>query len=246
MKKIETIGLFRLRNNDHFQFMTDADQLFGKYNPASMGISNEYAGFRNALTLEDEAMRVETGSSKSGMIEALDMQRDVTWNAIRNMIKAYNGSPKEAEVQSAAVLERIVNLYGDPRNLSYNEESAAISNFVTDMLLPANSAHIALLHLADWVNILKTQNDKFQQILNERNAEFANRGNGDVRSARRQIDPMYNAIIEKINATIVLGQSCEAMSGFVTELNEKIKYYKNTISMREGRFAAAAAKEAKA
>jgi hypothetical protein len=244
MKKIEMIGLFRLRNNDHYQFMTDVDKLIGKYSPASLGIANEFDAFRKALMLEDEAMRVETGSSKSGMIETLDVQRDITWNAIRNLVKAYSGSPKEAETQSADALDRIINLYGDPRNLSYNEESAAISNFVTDMLLPANAPHIALLHLSDWVTILKTQNDKFQEILNERNAEFANRGNGDVRSTRREVDPAYNAIVEKINAIIVLGQSAEAISGFVTELNEKIKYYKTTISMREGRVAAA--KEAKA
>ena len=246
MKKIETIGLFRLRNNDHYQFMTDADNLIVKYTPASLNVVKEYGAFKKALTLEDAAMRVETGSSKSEMIETLDTQRDITWNAIRNLIKAYSGSPKEVETQSAAVLDRIINLYGDPRNLSYNEESAAIANFVSDMLLPVNAPHLALLHVSDWVTILKTQNDKLQQILNERNAEFANRGNGDARQARKQIDPLYEAMVEKINALIVLGHSTEATKGFVTELNEKIKYYRTTLSAREGRLAAASAKEAKA
>lgn len=246
MKKIENAGLFRLRNNDHYQFMTDADNLIVKYTPASLSIVKEYGAFKKALTLEDAAMRVETGSSKSEMIETLDTQRDITWNAIRNLVKAYSGSPKEAETQSAAALDRIINLYGDPRNLSYNEESAAIANFVSDMLLPVNVPHLALLHVSDWVTILKTQNDKLQQILNERNAELANRGKGDVRSTRQQVDPAYNAIADKINAIILLGQSSAAMTNFVTELNEKIKYYKTTISIREGRFASAAAKKAKA
>ena len=245
MKKVEIFSFARLRNNDHYQFMTDVDKLIGKYNAASLGVENEYPGFKNALTAEDSVMRVELGSSKSSMIDALDTQRDVTWNAINGLVKAFLLSPKEAEAQSAAMLKRVIDLYGDPRSLSYNEESAAITNFVNDMLLPANATHIELLHLADWVAILKTQNDKFQEILNERNAEFANRGNGDARQARKQIDPLYTALVEKINALIVLGQSTEATSGFVTELNEKIKYYRTTLSTREGRMVAAAAKEAK-
>lgn len=246
MKKVEIFSFARLRNNDHYQFMTDVDKLFGKYNAASLGIETEYSGFKNALIAEDSVMRVEIGSSKSSMIDALDTQRDVTWNAINNVVKAFLMSPKEAEVQSATVLKRVIDLYGDPRALSYNEESAAIANFVGDMLLPANVPHVERLHMTDWVTILKTQNDKFQEILNERNAEFANRGNGDARQARKQIDPLYEAMVEKINALIVLGHSTEATKGFVTELNEKIKYYRTTLSAREGRLAAASAKEAKA
>ncbi|HEX2935658.1 MAG TPA: DUF6261 family protein, partial [Bacteroidales bacterium] len=209
MKKVEIFSFARLRNNDHYQFMTDVDKLFGKYNAASLGIEAEYSGFKNALIVEDSVMRVEIGSSKSSMIDALDTQRDVTWNAINNVVKAFLMSPKEVEVQSATVLKRVIDLYGDPRALSYNEESAAIANFVGDMLLPANVPHVERLHMTDWVTILKTQNDKFQEILNERNAEFANRGNGDARQARKQIDPLYEAMVEKINALIVLGHSTE-------------------------------------
>ena len=47
-------------------------------------------------------------------------------------------------------------------------------------------------------------------------------------------------------AEMAMPVSTEATNGFVTELNEKIKYYRTTLSTREGRMSAAAAKEAKA
>jgi len=85
------------------------------------------------------------------------------------------------------------------------------------------------------VAALKDQNQVFQDIFNERNTELSERGNGDVRSVRLVIDPLYEKIIERINATITLNMAAESVEAFVNELNEKIKYYKVQLSIRAGR-----------
>ena len=75
--------------------------------------------------------------------------------------------------------------------MSYNEESAAISNLVDDLEAPANAPHCATTNIAGWVTLLKEQNNSFQTLLNDRNSEYANKNSGDVRAARLIIDPVY-------------------------------------------------------
>ncbi|MBV5313549.1 MAG: hypothetical protein JZU47_09650 [Prolixibacteraceae bacterium] len=235
MQKLENIALLRMRNNEHFQFMTDVDQLIVTNQASELGIDSLYPAFKTALTAEDAAMRVELGSMKSKSIEELDKLRDKTWNAISLRVKATILSPLAAEAESAEFVSRIIDLYGDLRAKSYNEESAGLSNLVADLQLAANAEHVNKVGIQRWVSELKNQNDQFQTVFNERNAELAGRESGDVRAVRLQIDPVYLQMAEIVNATLVMGVAKPAAISFVGQLNEKIKYYKTTLASRTGR-----------
>lgn len=235
MIKIETFGLFRLHNNEHFQFMTDVDALIVKHTVTELGIDGLYTSFKNALTVEDTALRAELGSSRSKAIEEQDKLRDRTWNAIYTRTKSSLLSPMDDEVASAEAVMRIFDINGDIRNLPYNEESAAMSALTTNLLLPTNANHLEKVGITTWVNLLKTQNEEFQTLFNERNAEFAGRTSGDVRAARRVVDPLYEQIVERINAMLVLGTAKAAASIFAADLNERIGYYKATLTARSSR-----------
>lgn len=235
MNRIELLNLHALRNNEHYQFMTDVNGLIVKYDAPELGIDSFYPAFTNELSAEEIAMRVEQGSSKSKFIEQLDLQRDRTWNAIYNKVKATMLSPIDDEVTSAEVIMRIFNSYGDIRNLSYNEESAAMSNLISDLLQGSNTNHLTKVGISVWVSEMKNLNDNFQTAFNERNTEYAGRQDGDVRKVRKAIDPVYNSIIEKINASMVMGVAKPIATNFTFELNEKISYYKTTIAARSSR-----------
>ena len=235
MQKLETIALTRLRNNEHFQFMTDVDQLINTFQPSELAIDSLYPAFKTALTSEDAAMRVEIGSIKSKSIEELDKLRDKTWNAISLRIKATQLSPLDNEAESAEVIRRIIDLYGDIRTKSYNEESAGISNLVADLQKSENTDHINRVGIQRWVTELKKQNDDFQLVFNERNTELAGRESGDVKAIRLQLDPLYEKIAERINATIVLEIAKPVAFEFISQLNEKINYYKTTLVSRSAR-----------
>ena len=235
MQKIEIIALTRLRNNEHFQFMTDVDHLITMSQPAELGIEQLYPAFKTTFTAEDAAMRAEFGSLKSKSIEELDHLRDQTWNAILLRVKAAQLSPFTNEAESAEVIMRIIDRYGDIRAISYNEETTGITNLVTDLLLPANTEHLNKVAIQRWVPELKSQNEQFQTVFNERNVELSGRVSGDVKAIRVQIDPIYEKLIERINATIVMEVAKPAAINFVSQLNEKIKYYKTTLAARSGR-----------
>jgi hypothetical protein len=232
MQKIESITLSRFRNNEHFQFMTDIDGLITTFQPTELGIDNTYPAFKAALQSEDVAMRAEAGSLKSKSIEEADNLRDKTWQAISLRVKAAKLSPFANEAESAEVIGRILDKYGDVRALSYNEETAALTNLITDLQAPANTDHLNRVAISRWVAELKTENEKFQTLFNERNTELSGRSSGDVKAVRVQIDPLYTNMIEKINASIVLEMAKPAALTFISQINEKIKYYKTTVAAR--------------
>jgi len=235
MQKIESIALTRLRNNEHFQFMTDVDHLITTSQPAELGIENQYPAFKTAFTAEDVTMRAEFGSLKSKSIEELDNLRDQTWQAILLRVKSAQLSPFANEVESGEVIMRIIDRYGDVRAISYNEETTGITNLVTDLLLPANAEHLNKVAIQRWVPELKSQNEQFQAVFNDRNTELSDRISGDVKAIRMQIDPIYEKLMERINATIVMEIAKPAAISFVSQLNEKIKYYKTTLAARSSR-----------
>jgi hypothetical protein len=147
-------------------------------------------------------------------------------------------SPLETEVEAATALLRIFDLYGNVREMSYNEESAAISNLTEDFEKPENAAHCATIGITAWVAALKQQNIDFQALLNERNTELANKDSGDVKAARVAIDPVYQNMVQRINAMVTLGMASPEIENFIRELNQRIIYYEEALAARAGRNAA--------
>ena len=235
MKLIDNLNLHALRNNEHYQFMTDVENLIKDATTEILGITTQHSAFANALNALDSSLRVEKGSSKSAKVHELDKLRDKTWRAIKKRVDATTDSPVEEEVSSAKMVRRVISLYGNIRKMSYNEESAAISNLVDDLQNETNATHVEQIGITAWVTFLKEQNQAFQEVFDQRNTELAKRQNGDVRSARLVIDPLYKQMIDRINATITLDMAAEGVESFVNQLNEKIKYYQLQLSIRAGR-----------
>ena len=235
MNRIDVINLSRLHNNEHFQFMTDVQGLIGSHGAATLGIEAHYPPFEQALAEEGVALRVEQGNILSKQIAELDKLRDRTWSASSARVKATLLSPNPEDITSAEVILRIIDRYGDMRNMSYNDESAALTNLVKDMQLPENAPHLDRNGITAWVNELKGQNEQCQALLNQRNAIEAQKASGNVRMVRRMVDPLYKAMVDTINALMVLGTASPAAIAFAGHLNEQIDRYRLSLNMRAGR-----------
>lgn len=235
MNKIESFNLRELRNKEHYQFLTDVDVLINKLLPDELGLTSVYPAFKEALVVEEKAMKTEQGSQKSEAIEVANKLRIKTWNAIRRKIKAYQVSPFDDEVQSAERMTRILKMHGNPRSLNYIETSNAITNFVSDLQQAANASDMEKLALSAWTNELKKQNNAFQTLFDERNTELSGRESGNVLPTRQAIDPLYLKIVDKVNAAIELELAKPAAATFVSELNERVKYFKAMLNLRDSR-----------
>ncbi|WP_299576057.1 DUF6261 family protein [uncultured Sunxiuqinia sp.] len=235
MTKIIPFTPHNLRNNEHFQFMTEVDQLVTVVPTELLPLNNVYPRFKEALTLEDEALRVEQGSLKTETLGESDVRRDQIWSALRGRVESTLLSPVAEESESAKVLMRVIDLYGNVRQMAYKEETSALTNLVSDLLLPVNEEHLNRLGIQAWVTALKNENDQFQAITQERVSELAGRKEGDVRGIRLTVDPIYQELVDTLNAAIILNVATPEAQNLVKELNVVIKAYKTLLATRSGR-----------
>jgi len=229
MNKIEAVKLRTLDNEEHFQFMTGFDSLITCHPTAIMGSEVIYGIFKNTLMAEDLAYRIEQGSSAAQTLDRLDKLRDRTWNAIRLRVKATLQSPFKGEADSALIIFKIINRYGDVCSFTYSEQCLAIENITNDLLFPAIGLHAENIGISDWIKELKYQNKKFTDTFNTINSEFVGRESTDVKAVRTLIDPVYHQMIARINAMIILEFASPEIMEFAQKLNELIKYYYNPL-----------------
>lgn len=236
MIKIESLNLPRLHQGEYFQFHSAVDALIVKYQPGELLIQNLYQPYKNALTGFDTVARIEIGSSKTDSIETADSLRDRTHLACDTKVAAYELSPLPDEQESARILRRVFDQVGDIRRLPYNDETGLMSQLITNLLLPANAAHLQKLGLNTWVAELKKQNDAFQTLFAARNSDAALKlAAGKTADARRALDAAYTDIANTVNASVVMKQSKPVAITFINEMNELIKYYKQTVTARNTR-----------
>lgn len=232
MIKIERADLRNLTNQDHFQFMTGFSMLIETYKASLMGNETTYAVFKNTLMAEDLAFRIEQGSSAAQILDKLDKLRDKTWNAINMRINATLLSPFEEETESAQFIHHIIHLYGDICSLTYSEQSLVLENVIDDLQLPVMAIHTEKIGISDWIDELNTQNEKFIEVLNAINSEFVGRESTDVKAVRTLIDPVYQQLVERINACIILEFAQAEVLTFAQKLNEQIKQIKIPLAYR--------------
>jgi hypothetical protein len=235
MEKIEYIAISRLRNPEHFQFVSDVDTLIQKTAEDTLAITDLYMPFKEAFSEETARMKIELGSRYSSQIIEADKLRDKTWNSIHYRLKGTVLCPIEAEVNAGLIILRVVDGFGDVRNRSYKEETGLLNRLISVLLADDNLPHLNTIGITSWVHALSQQNKDFENLINDRNEELANRLKGDVRESRMLVDPLYLEIVDHINALITLKMAKPGVEPFVKQLNQFIRYYITTIDIREGR-----------
>jgi hypothetical protein len=235
MEQIGTLSFSKFRNGEHFQFMSDVKDGITAATPAALNLDSVYPSFESAYTSLDNVLRVDAGSVKTEQLVDADGDRDNTWSALNLRVKATLLSPIEKEVEAAKLIKRVFDLYGNVRQESYNEETALLTNLVDDLEKEENAAYCATMGITKWVTALKTKNNDFKTLLNERNKEYANKESGDVKAARTVIDPIYFEIVKRLNALVTLEMASAEAQEFIKELNQRIKYYETTIDSRAGK-----------
>ncbi|MDR1864305.1 MAG: DUF6261 family protein [Bacteroidales bacterium] len=234
--KIVKVNLWNLRNEEHFQLMTDVKGLAGSVGASALGIDPLFAAFVPLLEKEDTAMETIRKHELTDSITEADTQRDSVYRGLTLLVEAYGHSLNEAKREAASRIRAVIDHYGDFRYKSYNEETATIGNFLQD-LNSRCAADVALLNGQEWIDELTAANRTFDDLMNRRFDDRAGQEMIRLRETRREVDNIYGQMTDRIEALILLNGEA-AFSGFVNRLNERISYFKNTLLQRQKRTAA--------
>ncbi|MDR1865667.1 MAG: DUF6261 family protein [Bacteroidales bacterium] len=234
--KIIRFDLKHLRNEEHFQLMSDFKKLAEAVGVSALYIDRFFAAFVVLLDKENLALEVIRKSELTAGITEADERRDNVYRGFLILLESYLHSPRSEKVEAARHLRIVTDHYGDFRNKPYNEETASITNFVQEVYERC-AADLDTLNAGEWISELSAANQTFDELMNRRFDRAAEREYVSLRETRNEIDKIYAQMVEFIDASVILNGG-EAHTGFVNRLNERVQYYKSTLAQRKGRSAA--------
>ena len=161
MKLVNSISLTYLRNSEYFELITDLKTGITGIFPETTVTTGLMTRFNAVYNELDEATRVDRGSILTEKVQAADEERGTTWRAMDLMVDAHLHSPVPEEVESAKIIRRIFDVYGDFRKRSFDSESSEARNLIQDMEKTPNTEHVIRIRLNTWLPLYKSQQENY-------------------------------------------------------------------------------------
>jgi len=230
--KIKNFHLSHLRNNEHVQFQTRFKSLIERLSAMFLRIDALFNVYILLYIKEIEAFDVIRKSDFAQQIEDADDLRNDTFRGICNILESAHKHFR-AEVREVATrLQVVFDYYGDLANEPRDGKTADMNSFVND-LSGKYAADVDMVGLTEWVMVLKTNNDAFDALKENRATEAGTRTQLKMKQERANVDVAYNNIITQINA-LILVEGETNYTVITSELNALIDEYSNIIAKRKG------------
>jgi hypothetical protein len=234
--KVNSLNRNNLPNATHIQYYEEFCVAAERYGIDKSDMAALYALLVVVLKDEDVALKKINKSAYTAEIADEDSYRDELWRGMVDTNKAAM-LHYDDEVRQAAKTNKIVfDTYGNLAPLSLDDESSSITNVLQDMR-GKYADSVVKVGLTGWADALETSNNNVKRLMRERYSESADKTDIVLREARQKVDAAYNAVVERINAAIII-EGEEKYRDFVTAINVVIKRYADIMAQRKGRAAA--------
>ncbi|MDR1180991.1 MAG: DUF6261 family protein [Bacteroidales bacterium] len=222
-----------LRNNEHYQFLTEFKDLVESIGTDELKITADYASFTVLHKQENESIQKIFKSEITEKRLQADRERDNTFRGMADTIKGAKNHFNVAVSEAAGRMEILFKTYGNVARKPYNEETAAIHTLLAE-LNGKYAADVKLLGLKEWVNELEQKNNTFDTLTKVRFTELGTRTELKSKEVREEIDKIYYAIVKHINALMLIEKSSVYIN-FIHQWNVRIKVYNDLLAQRKGR-----------
>ncbi len=240
--KTDKIDLTRLRNSEHFQFISDVITLVNQTTPAALKAEAQAAALAAAHAREDEALKKITKSVLTAQIHEADAARDKVFRNIADTVRTQLNSYLPAVAAAAKKALIPIETYGNLAKKPDAEETADIYNLVKD-LQNTYAEEVVTLGLAQTLTELLRTNKVTEDLMNARYAETSGRTELVLQQVRAEVDEAYFVLTERIDALRVI-EGGAVYTEFIGTLNDIIERATNIVAARRGRAKAKKEEEA--
>ncbi len=233
---IKSIHYEHLRNDEHFQFHTEVNDLISPADAEILNIGELFETYRSCYAREDEACKKIIKSALTQNINAADERRDFIFSGMMGTNRAALNHYNSGIAAAARRLQVVFDTYGNLSEKPFNEETSAIYNLLQE-LNDNWKKEMETVQLEGWASQLGAENDAFENLVRARNAENAVKTQLTMKATRLEVDRVYTSIVKRINALIVV-EGEDKYAGFVNRINTFIDKYSQIVAQRQGRNAA--------
>jgi len=197
-------------------------------------ITDEYAAFTPLLAEEASVMEIIRKNSYSESVIEADEARDLIFNFIKTSVKNLTRSYEATVAAAAEKVLNIINNYKAVSRFGLQEETGKLISLLADLREPSVLALCTQIGITAHLTELENANNRFKTMMTDRRAEEAQKPLRSAGDLINEIKTPYNAIIDKINALVVVNGEA-GYKDFVTKVNVLISEYRKVVRMRRSR-----------
>ena len=198
-------NLTKLRLMNFYQVMTNVQLFLSQEDLETLKLKDAAKVFDEKYKAFDAAVQPMRGDVDTKELNKLDERRDKALIGLYGHVRVFTGFPEEAKATAAQQLQAILLKYDKaPQTKPLREETAIVSNVVSDLEVADAKAKLTLIGADKWLDELKDANKKFEAAYNartQRNMDLV----GQTKEKRIALDDEYRRLAHTINALATLG-----------------------------------------
>ncbi|MDE7291744.1 MAG: hypothetical protein K2N58_06835 [Treponemataceae bacterium] len=227
MKEIQTVALTHMANAAHFLFVSNMAGRAEKDAAVSEKCAAQVKALREAVTAEDENLKISAKSLTTDKIAAADRLRDQLYAGYKKAVAGYVNFPVESLADAAKVLQQHIKDYRIDVQAQLDKETGLLMNFIQD-LENKFAEQVDALSLTAFVEKLKAANEDVRALTGQRTDERSAKTAGALKAARAASDEAYKMLTMHVNAHALL-ESEEAYAAFIDYANTEIAHFKQEV-----------------
>ena len=227
MREIQSIFLGNMNNAAHFLFVSNMAERAEKDSAVSEKCKAQVAALREAVTAEDENLKISAKSLVTDKIAAADRLRDQLYAGYKKAVAGYTNFPMESMAEAAKVLNQHIKDYKIDVQAQLDKETGLLVNFIQD-LEGKYKPQVDALSLGAFVEKLKAANEEVRELTSQRTDERSAKTAGALKAARNASDEAYRMLVMHVNAHALL-EGEAAYAAFIDYANTEIDHFKQEV-----------------
>ena len=227
MKEIQTFYIGGMTNAAHFLFVSNIAERAEKDAAVAEKCAAQVKALRDAVTAEDENLKLSAKSLLTDKIADADKERDRLYAGYKKAVSGYEGFPDDAMAEAAKALAQHIKDYKISPQMQMDKETGLLVNFIQD-LEGKFSEQIKALSLGAFVEKLKASNESLRELTAQRTDERSAKTAGALKTAREASDEAYKLLVQHVNARALI-EGEEAYSAFIDYANTEIEHFKKEV-----------------
>lgn len=216
-----------MNNGAHFTYMTNVLNRAEADEHIKVDAATQVADLKAALAMEDKYFKTSDKNLKTDLIAAADAERDKLCRNYLKTLKALMNMPDETIANSAKALVQMFTDYKLDPDEQLDKQTGILLNMVADWE-GKHAQDVTNTNTGKFVELIKAANEQVHSLMVERSDEQKEIPVGALKSARKQTDSAYRALVKMVNALIMVNGETD-YADFVKFLNYEIKRYKEEV-----------------
>ncbi|GHV47773.1 hypothetical protein FACS1894181_01920 [Bacteroidia bacterium] len=218
-----------VRNSEHYNYHTNVLNIVTPIIAKNYNMEDHRFAYEKLFKKEDEAYTRKRAFEETKDIQAANQKRDEVFFFIRRFIDNMKYNPDPVMKNAGKILDDTIEPYRNAHRKSFQENTSMVDSFVKEV--EGSSVLFKALEHLDLVRsleLLKTANDSFRKLFNERSAKRHQRSMKDkLKQLRPQVDQAFFEVVKFINAVYLVSheitkekQVIDELGGIIDKIND--------------------------